>query len=85
MTSADDRTESGTDETAPSAPFLRVESGNPTDEEIAALVAVLSVATADAGPTEIPVLDHWGRPSTMHRAGTAFSPYSFTTGVTGPR
>ncbi|MBY6538885.1 acyl-CoA carboxylase subunit epsilon [Rhodococcus sp. BP-349] len=83
MTSADDRTESGADETAPSAPFLRVESGHPTDEEIAALVAVLSAA--DAGPAEIPVLDHWGRPSTMHRPGTAFSPYSFTTGVTGPR
>ena len=47
-----------------SAPFLRVVRGNPSDEELAALVAVVASAagtsggtTADAGPR-----DDWGRP-----------------------
>ncbi|MCF3939131.1 acyl-CoA carboxylase subunit epsilon [Gordonia sp. Z-3] len=47
-----------------SAPFLRVVRGNPTDEELAALVAVVASAAgssgggiADAGPR-----DDWGRP-----------------------
>lgn len=83
MSEADDRPENDrpvTDD-AVAAPFLRVQRGNPTDEDLAALVAVLSAAAADSGPAEVPVRDHWGRPETMHRPDTAFSPYAFGSGV----
>jgi Acyl-CoA carboxylase epsilon subunit len=57
---------------------IRVVKGNPSDEEIAALVAVLTAAAASAGPvadTRPPEL--WGSPAAMHRTFAPFSPYSF--------
>ncbi|SNT34477.1 acyl-CoA carboxylase subunit epsilon [Rhodococcoides kyotonense] len=58
---------------------IRVVKGNPSDQEIAALVAVLSAAAAsssapvtDSRPPEL-----WGDPSSMHRTFAPYSPYSF--------
>lgn len=59
-------------------PFIRVIKGAPTDEEIAALVCVLSAAANSAvgsgpsGPS-----DAWGHPTLMHRGTSPFSPYAF--------
>ncbi|MGC4934576.1 acyl-CoA carboxylase subunit epsilon [Gordonia sp. DT30] len=47
----------------PVKPFLTVVSGNPTDEEVAALVAVLATASsASAGDGDPALRDHWGSP-----------------------
>jgi hypothetical protein len=57
---------------------VRIVKGNPSDEEIAALVAVLTAAAASADPvadTRPPEL--WGSPAAMHRTFAPFSPYSF--------
>ncbi|MBF6125415.1 acyl-CoA carboxylase subunit epsilon [Nocardia brasiliensis] len=71
-------TAAAADTAATGEPFFRVLKGNPSDEEIAALVCVLSAAAEDAaavgssGPT-----DMWGRPTFMHRGTSPFSPYAF--------
>jgi len=59
-------------------PFLIIEKGAPTDEEIAALVCVLSAAASSAAPAgpQGPS-DFWGRPTMMHRGTSPFSPYAF--------
>lgn len=58
---------------------LRIVKGEPTDEEIAALVAVLSAAAASAsepeGDGKPP--ETWGDPTRMHRQWAPFSPYSY--------
>ncbi len=59
---------------------IRIEKGNPTDLEVAALVAVLSAAAAagsaapvaDSRPPEL-----WGRPTLMHRGITSYAPYAY--------
>lgn len=60
-------------------PFLKVVKGSPSDEEIAALVAVLSaVAAADSGEPDSHVPpESWGAPTRMHRSVAPFSPYAF--------
>jgi len=49
---------------APAAaePHIRVLKGNPTDEEVAALVAVLGTAGAGAAETGAPERNLWGHP-----------------------
>ena len=59
------------------APLLRVERGNPSDEEIAALVCVFTAAAGAAAPGERGPLDLWGRPALLHRGAAPFSPYAF--------
>ncbi|WP_338772386.1 acyl-CoA carboxylase subunit epsilon [Nocardia vulneris] len=67
-----------TAETAePGEPFFRVLKGNPSDEEIAALVCVLSAAAEDAAAGSSGPVDMWGRPTFMHRGTSPFSPYAF--------
>lgn len=59
-------------------PAFRIVKGNPSDEEIAALVAVFAAASggtgasADSGPR-----DSWGVPTLLHRGTSPFSPYSY--------
>nr|WP_174186089.1 acyl-CoA carboxylase subunit epsilon [Nocardia barduliensis] len=63
---------------ATAEPFFRVVKGSPTDEELAALVCVLSAvanSSAPTGPAGPP--DMWGRPTLMHRGASPFSPYAF--------
>ncbi|WP_434090543.1 acyl-CoA carboxylase subunit epsilon [Nocardia beijingensis] len=80
---ADEAGSAGSEATAQSTeatpePFFRVVKGSPTDEELAALVCVLSAvanSAAPAGPTGPP--DLWGHPTLMHRGASPFSPYSF--------
>ncbi|OZC72868.1 hypothetical protein CH251_14215 [Rhodococcus sp. 06-462-5] len=62
--------------TTPAA--VRVVKGNPSDEELAALVAVLTAAqsgsesTGDSRPREL-----WGSPVLLHRGFAAQSAYSY--------
>lgn len=59
-------------------PFIRVIKGAPSDEEVAALVCVLSAAAngaASSGP--VGPSDSWGRPTLMHRGTSPFSPYAY--------
>lgn len=59
-------------------PFLVIEKGAPTDEEIAALVCVFAAAAsvgADTGPTG--PRDLWGVPTLLHRGTSPYSPYSY--------
>lgn len=68
---------SGAD-TASAEPLIRIERGNPSDEEIAALVCVLTAAAGSgAAPADDRPLDMWGRPTLMHRGTAPFSPYAF--------
>ncbi|TCJ94536.1 acyl-CoA carboxylase epsilon subunit [Nocardia alba] len=59
-------------------PLFRILKGSPTDQDIAALVAVLSAASADApvgGPNG--PADAWGNSTLMHRGTNPFSPYVY--------
>ncbi|EGD56621.1 acyl-CoA carboxylase subunit epsilon [Gordonia neofelifaecis] len=61
----------------PARPFLTIVDGNPTDEELAALVGVFAAAgggSADAGPQ---LRNDWGRPVDMFRESWG-QPASFT-------
>ncbi|MFT4188110.1 MAG: acyl-CoA carboxylase epsilon subunit, partial [Aeromicrobium sp.] len=58
--------EETTPTTEPAAPALRVVKGEPTPEELAALVAVVaarSAAAAAAGSARRPLRSEWGRPA----------------------
>lgn len=63
-------------------PVIKVVKGNPTDQDIAALVVVLSAAAAAGEPVGdgLPP-ETWGAPTRMHRVHAPFSPYSFSTPV----
>jgi len=49
-------------------PAIRVVSGRPTDEELAALVAVLTAAAGAGGTDAGPVKSRWAAPSTRLRS-----------------
>ncbi|MGF0315305.1 acyl-CoA carboxylase epsilon subunit [Nocardia fluminea] len=59
-------------------PLFRILKGSPTDQDIAALVAVLSAAAASApvGGSNGPA-DAWGTSTMMHRGTNPFSPYVY--------
>ncbi|MFD4443184.1 acyl-CoA carboxylase epsilon subunit [Nocardia sp. NPDC058519] len=59
-------------------PMFRILKGSPTDQDIAALVAVLSAASANApaGGSNGPA-DAWGTPTLTHRGTNPFSPYVY--------
>lgn len=49
-------------DTTDEKPFLTVVRGNPTDEDVAVLIAVLaSAGSAEGAPNQAP-RDHWGSP-----------------------
>ncbi|MGQ4597424.1 acyl-CoA carboxylase epsilon subunit [Nocardia sp. R6R-6] len=63
---------------ATAEPFFRVVKGSPTDEELAALVCVLSAIASEAEPAgQSGPPDMWGRPALTHRGPSPFSPYAF--------
>ncbi|AYF75027.1 acyl-CoA carboxylase subunit epsilon [Nocardia yunnanensis] len=66
-------------EPSSTGPVVRVLKGNPTDLELAALVAVIAAASANgaAAPADNRPADHWGRPTLLHRGSSPFSPYAF--------
>ena len=68
-----------TPEVAATAAAVRIVKGNPSDEEIGALVAVLAAAAASAGQDEGDNRppETWGDPTRMHRRWAPFSPYSY--------
>ncbi|OZE73944.1 hypothetical protein CH294_00010 [Rhodococcus sp. 14-2483-1-1] len=60
------------------SPEVRVVKGNPSDEELAALVAVLTAAQggpASVGDSRPPEL--WGSPTLLHRGFAPQSAYSY--------
>ncbi|MFC8045069.1 acyl-CoA carboxylase subunit epsilon [Nocardia sp. NPDC057353] len=62
---------------ASTAPLIRIERGNPSDAEIAALVCVFTAAAGSGAPADQGPLDLWGRPALLHRGTAPFSPYAF--------
>lgn len=50
------------DTTAAKAPFLRVVSGNPTDEDVAVLVSVFAAAGGSTDDAQPEPRDEWGHP-----------------------
>jgi acyl-CoA carboxylase epsilon subunit len=66
-------TEPGTGQAEPAAPFLRVVSGNPTPEEVAALVAVLAASGGGErpAPRRTPA---WSHPARLVRRTPAPGP-----------
>ncbi|NLG46740.1 acyl-CoA carboxylase subunit epsilon [Gordonia sp. (in: high G+C Gram-positive bacteria)] len=64
-------------EEQPARPFLTIVDGNPTDEELAALVGVFAAAGGGAGDNGPQTRDDWGRPVDMFRQ-TWGQPGSFT-------
>ncbi|MCZ4518836.1 acyl-CoA carboxylase epsilon subunit [Rhodococcus ruber] len=66
------------DEISAASPEVRVVKGNPSDEELAALVAVLTAAqggpasVSDSRPPEL-----WGSPTLLHRGFAPQSAYSY--------
>ncbi|MDV8020528.1 acyl-CoA carboxylase subunit epsilon [Rhodococcus sp. IEGM 1330] len=70
----------------PTPAAVRVVKGNPTDEELAALVTVLTAAqsgsesTGDSRPREL-----WGSPELLHRRFVPQSAYSYAASGRYPR
>ena len=64
---AEQPAESAVENPVEAKPFLTVVSGNPTDEDVAVLVSVLSAAGGDAGDSGPVLRNDWGRPTDMHR------------------
>ncbi|WP_068154189.1 acyl-CoA carboxylase subunit epsilon [Rhodococcus phenolicus] len=63
---------------AQTAAALRIVKGNPSDEDIAALVSVLAAASSGAAPEgDGRPAETWGDPTRMHRQWAPFSPYSY--------
>lgn len=71
-------TAEGTASEGTQLPVIKVLKGNPTDLEIAALVAVLAAAGSGEAPADTTPPDRWGEPTKMHRRRVAFSPYAFS-------
>ncbi|MGU3431577.1 acyl-CoA carboxylase subunit epsilon [Actinomycetes bacterium M1A6_2h] len=76
MTAVEDRSKSTGDD-------ITIVSGSPTDDEIAALIAVIVAARSasdrsvpDSGPRDL-----WGRPADQLRSGTTFAPFAFGVGT----
>ncbi|MFI6869977.1 acyl-CoA carboxylase subunit epsilon [Nocardia sp. NPDC050406] len=65
--------------TSNAGPVIQVLKGNPTDAELAALVAVFAAASANGSAASGPTgpADMWGRPTLLHRGTSPFSPYAF--------
>jgi hypothetical protein len=77
LTAAAETVDAATATEGEQLPVIKVLKGNPSDVEIAALVAVLAAAGSGAAPVDTTPPDHWGEPVKMHRGRTAFSPYAF--------
>lgn len=56
---------------------IRITKGCPTDDEIAAVVAVLSATVTAIPPTVVAPVDRWGQPMDMHRGTSSFAPYVY--------
>ena len=56
---------------------IRILAGNPTDQDIAALVTVLTSAASAPTPVDSRPPELWGTPASMHRTYVPSSPYSF--------
>jgi hypothetical protein len=64
----------------PDGPLITVVKGAPNDVELAALVAVLTAASAADGsrPAGPIAEENWGHPIFMHQHPTHFSPSTFS-------
>ncbi|MFF2552443.1 acyl-CoA carboxylase epsilon subunit [Nocardia sp. NPDC058058] len=65
-------------EPSSAGPLIQVVKGNPSDLELAALVAVFAAAASVPGAAAATgPADMWGRPTLLHRGSAPFSPYAF--------
>lgn len=62
ITEVSDPREITLDDPAPAVPQIRVESGNPTDEELAALLVVLTGVMGHSGVCGPQEINLWGHP-----------------------
>ena len=62
----------------PASPEIRVVKGNPSDEDLAALVSVLTAAQGESAPAgKSAPAELWGSPTLNHRRFAAQSAYSY--------
>ena len=79
MTAADDdqSTASQADASTQAAPMLRIVKGNPTDEDVASIVAVLAAATGSGEAPPSGPRDLWGTPTDRLRPAEPLAPLNF--------
>ncbi|MCX6468582.1 acyl-CoA carboxylase subunit epsilon [Williamsia herbipolensis] len=77
MTDTPDTDATASDAATPARPLLRIVGGNPTDTDVAVLVAVLAGAggSDDSGPP--PARDLWGTPTDRLRPAWPLAPNAF--------
>ena len=78
MSAADDQTtpDDG-DATAQAAPVFRIVKGNPSDEDVASIVAVLAAATGSGESPPSGPRDLWGTPTDRLRPAEPLAPLNF--------
>ncbi|GGF31337.1 acyl-CoA carboxylase subunit epsilon [Williamsia phyllosphaerae] len=78
MSAADDQTtpDDG-DATAQAAPVFRIVKGNPTDEDVASIVAVLAAASGSGEAPPSGPRDLWGTPTDRLRPAEPLAPLNF--------
>lgn len=79
MTAPDDEqtTASEADATTQSAPVFRIVKGNPSDEDVASIVAVLAAATGSGESPPSGPRDLWGTPTDRLRPAEPLAPLNF--------
>ena len=73
----DDRSRPADDATAQAAPVFRIVRGNPTDEDVASIVAVLAATTGTGEPPASGPRDLWGTPTDRLRPAEPLAPLNF--------
>ena len=78
MSAADDQTtpDDG-DATVQAAPVFRIVKGNPTDEDVASIVAVLAAASGSGEAPPSGPRDLWGTPTDRLRPAEPLAPLNF--------
>ncbi len=78
MSAADDQsTPNDGDATAQAAPVFRIVKGNPSDEDVASIVAVLAAATGSGEAAPSGPRDLWGTPTDRLRPAEPLAPLNF--------
>ncbi len=77
MTATEDDDAVIDDTTIPAKPTLRILKGNPSDEDVATIVALLAGATVSADSTARGPRDLWGTPTDRLRPAQPLSPLTF--------
>ncbi len=71
--------------TEPARPLLRIVRGDPSPEEVAALVTVLAARSGGGGDEAPPQPSAWSRPSFAHARPLSVGPGAWRMSATDPR